>query len=112
MTAAPPPRTTLDDLLAFADALYGRAQTGEEGRAVARDILAAQQAALAHRRRTGRPHPVFGDGGLAAASRSRRDSCGRPPSFENPDYCRALAIAATAMADNIRATTAPRPEPV
>jgi hypothetical protein len=42
-----------------------------------------------HRRRTGRSHPVYGDGSLMATALAR--GCVREPGLQERDYCLCLA---------------------
>ncbi|MEM1421152.1 MAG: hypothetical protein AAF661_00375 [Pseudomonadota bacterium] len=85
------PATTLQDVLAFAEAIY-------ENPGAAPAILERVSLARRHQKHFGSPHPVFGDGTLSSAARLlRRASC-RKLGFDDPKFCRAVAQACSAWA--------------
>jgi len=58
-------------------------------------LLREAEAADSHRRRTGRAHPVWGNGSLmAAAARLPR---GPEPDFDDADYCRCWTVVFDAL---------------
>ncbi|MCE8006589.1 hypothetical protein [Aestuariivita sp.] len=76
------------DVCAAARALM-RVETGAQSGLCLRMIRQAQTAE-AHRRETGRPHPLWGTGSLMEVARCH--PLAAEPGFENPDYCAAMRL--------------------
>ena len=101
---------TIEDLLITARTIYGEAR-GEpiSGQlAVASVIKNRASEAQVYRRRTGKSHPLFGDGTLAGACQARwQFSCWNQSDpnrkkilavgFNDPQFCKALSVAARVM---------------
>lgn len=63
---------TLEDVLAAVRWVAREEAAGGSGDAACAALLARAETAAAHRRRTGRAHPDYGDGSIAAAALSLR----------------------------------------
>lgn len=53
-------------------------------------MMREAEAAEAHMRRTGRAHPLWGNGSLMSAARKR--VLADEPGFDDPDYCRCFEM--------------------
>lgn len=59
---------TLAELVAAIDAVARATPAGDDPGLVAAELMSRMRAGAEHRRRTGRAHPVFGDGAVATAA--------------------------------------------
>ncbi|SDD76701.1 hypothetical protein [Ruegeria marina] len=71
------------DVCAAARVLLRTPPTSRE--ALCRRMIVEADVADRHLRRTGRPHPLFGNGSLMSAARKR--VLADEPGFDDPDYC-------------------------
>lgn len=67
----------------------------DQRQSLCRRLIAEAEAADAHMRRTGRLHPLWGNGSLMAAAR-RRMLAGEP-GFDDPDYCQCFETVLRAL---------------
>ncbi|HGG06649.1 MAG TPA: hypothetical protein ENK28_14415 [Aliiroseovarius sp.] len=83
------------DISASACVLY-LVPPAERGR-VLRDMLAEADLADQFRRRTGKGHPLWGDGSLMSVALARPYA--REPVLDNPDYAACMAMIFEALVD-------------
>jgi len=86
------------DVVAAARVLLAAPPPGR-ARLLAR-MLKEAEAADAHRRRTGRAHPLWGTGSLMSAASPRRRA--REPYLDDPDYAACLAMVFDALVRRVQ----------
>lgn len=76
---------------------------GPQRAGLCRRLLAEAEAADRHVGRTGRLHPLFGNGSLMSAARKRM--LADEPGFDDPEYCRCFEMVLRAL---VRHQVSPR----
>ncbi|KAJ56589.1 hypothetical protein ACMU_06500 [Actibacterium mucosum KCTC 23349] len=76
------------DVVAVARLLRGLPAAARRTRML--QVIALADAADTHRKQTGRPHPLWGNGSLMGVV--LRDVKGSEPPLDDTDYCRCLAM--------------------
>lgn len=67
----------------------------EDRRRLCDRLIGEAEAADRHMRRTGRAHPLWGNGSLMAAARKR--VLAPEPGFDDPDYCQCFEMVLRAL---------------
>jgi len=83
------------DLVAAARVLFGLPAARRN--AAIGQLLRQAGWADRHRRKTGKLHPIWGDGSLMSAALNRRP--GPEPSLDDPVYCACMALVLDALVD-------------
>lgn len=89
------------DVSSAARALYAVPVSAREG--LCARLIREAEAADAHLRRTGRVHPLWGNGSLMSAAHKRR--LADEPGFDDPGYCQCFETVLRALVEHMLSRT-------